>query len=67
VKKARFHTKRKVVNQQSTREDFLLRKAAHPFGSVEHSVIAILHLIAICHGKDRFSLKSKYFPNNSGL
>jgi len=57
------HTERKVINQQSTREDLLYSKYVHPFGSVDHSIVVLVRLIAICHGEDCFPLKAEYFPN----
>jgi hypothetical protein len=61
------HTERKIINEQSTREDVCLPKLAHPFGRVEHYVVALVHFIAICHGEERFSLKSEYFPKDSAM
>ena len=67
AEKTRFHTERKLINEQNTRQDIFLRKVAEPPGSVEHSIVALMHLIAICHGEESFSLKAKYLPNNSGI
>ena len=67
TEKTKIHTERNVVNEQLTRDDIFLLKLVHPFHNAKNSILALVHFIAICHGKNCFSLKAKSSTNNLGM
>jgi hypothetical protein len=64
--KERLHTEGKLVDEQSTRKKPFRRELGHPFGSINHSIIALAHFISIRHGEDQLSLESEHLSSDSG-
>jgi hypothetical protein len=64
--KAKSHTQRNVIDEQSTRKDLFNGKLIPPFGGVNHAIIAPTDLISICHGEDQLPLKAGRLQNNLG-
>jgi hypothetical protein len=52
VEKAKTHTERNVIEEQSSRKDLFERKPYPPPGNVKQPIVVPLHLISICHSED---------------
>jgi hypothetical protein len=66
-KKQKMRTERDVIEEQNIQRGHFLRKLIPPFGSVKKLIIAPMHFISICHGKNQLSLKAKHLPSNSAM
>ena len=62
---AELRTQGNVIDEQSTRKGLFYPKLVQPFGSINHPIIASVHLISVCHSKDQLPLESKYLLSNS--
>src|SRR5487761_667812 len=60
-----LRTQGNVIDKQCTRKCHLDPELIQPLRSIDHSIIASVHLISVCHSKDQLPLKSKYLLNNS--
>jgi len=63
--KEKLQTQGNGIDEQSTRKSHLYPKLVQPYGGIDHSIIASVHFISICHSKDQLPLKSEYLVNNS--
>jgi|SRR6266850_1360531 len=60
---AKLRTQGNVIDEQSTRKGLFYTKLVQPLGVINHPVIASVHFISVCHGKDQLPLESKYLLN----
>jgi hypothetical protein len=65
--KQKIHTERNVIEDESIQRDPVKGELIPLFGSLNHLIIAPLHLISICHGENQLALKAESLPSNSAM